>query len=104
MGYSRQQFYEIRRNFQSFGADGLLDRLPGARGPHPNRVDEAVEKAILDYSRDFPTHGPLRVAQQLVLQGVQVSSGGVRVSGAATTCSPVIHGSYGWSVSRVRRT
>lgn len=78
MGYSRQQFYEIRRNFQSFGADGLLDRLPGARGPHPNRVDEAVEKAILDYSRDFPTHGPLRVAQQLVLQGVQVSSGGVR--------------------------
>src|SRR5262249_61821633 len=35
MGYSRQQFYEIRRNFQTYGADGLLDRLPGARGPHP---------------------------------------------------------------------
>jgi Winged helix-turn helix len=38
MGYSRQQFYEIRRNFQTYGADGLLDRLPGARGPHPNRA------------------------------------------------------------------
>lgn len=78
MGYSRQQFYEIRRNFQTFGADGLLDRLPGAKGPHPNRVDEAVEQTIMDYCLKFPTHGPLRVAQQLVLQGVQVSSGGVR--------------------------
>lgn len=78
MGYSRQQFYEIRRNYQTYGAQGLIDRLPGARGPHPNRVDEAIELAILDYSLNFPTHGPLRVAQQLVLQGVQVSSGGVR--------------------------
>ena len=24
MGYSRQQFYEIRRNFQTYGAQGLL--------------------------------------------------------------------------------
>jgi hypothetical protein len=36
MGYSRQQFYDIRRNFQSYGAEGLIDRLLGARGPHPN--------------------------------------------------------------------
>lgn len=26
MGYSRQQFYEIRRNYQTFGVEGLLDR------------------------------------------------------------------------------
>jgi len=31
IGYSRQQFYEIRRNFQLYGADGLIDQLPGAR-------------------------------------------------------------------------
>lgn len=78
MGYSRQQFYEIRRNFQTHGAQGLLDRLPGPRGPHPNRVSEEVEKVILEYSLRHPTHGPVRVAQQLVLQNVQVSSGGVR--------------------------
>ena len=35
MGYSRQQFYEIRRNYQMYGADGLIDPLPGAKGPHP---------------------------------------------------------------------
>lgn len=28
-GYSRQQFYEIRCNYQRFGAEGLVDRLPG---------------------------------------------------------------------------
>lgn len=78
MGYSRQQFYEIRRNYQTYGAEGLLDRLPGAKGPHPNRVDDTVEQAILEYSLHHPAHGPLRVAQQLTLHGVHVSAGGVR--------------------------
>jgi transposase InsO family protein len=77
-GYSRQQFYEIRRSFQTYGSQGLLDRMPGAKGPHPNRVEEAVEKAILAHSLECPTHGAVRVAQELVLKGVQVSSGGVR--------------------------
>ena len=57
---------------------GLLDRLPGPKGPHPNRVSEEVEKAILEHSLHQPTHGPVRVAQQLALQNVQVSAGGVR--------------------------
>jgi hypothetical protein len=35
MGYSRQQFYQIRRNFQTYGAEGLLDQVAGARPPHP---------------------------------------------------------------------
>lgn len=78
MGYSRQQFYEIRRNFQTYGAEGLIDRLPGARGPHPNRVSAEIEQAILAHCLDHPSHGALRVAQELMLKGVQVSSGGVR--------------------------
>jgi transposase InsO family protein len=78
MGYSRQQFYEIRRNYQTFGAEGLIDRLPGPKGPHPNRVEEAVEQAILDYCLTAPCHGPVTVANQLVLKGINVSSGGVR--------------------------
>ena len=78
MGYSRQQFYEIRRNYQTYGADGLIDRLPGARGPHPNRVSQEVEEAILEHCLDHPSHGALRVAQELSLKGIHVSSGGVR--------------------------
>jgi len=78
MGYSRQQFYEIRRNYQTYGADGLIDRLPGAKGPHPNRVTAEVEKAVLDFCLAEPTKGCLAVAQHLNLQGITVSSGGVR--------------------------
>ena len=78
MGYSRQQFYEIRRNFQTYGAEGLVDRLPGAKGPHPNRVPAEIEKAVLDHALSHPCHGALRVEQELRLRGLQVSSGGVR--------------------------
>ena len=78
VGYSRQQFYEIRRNFQSFGAEGLVDRVAGPRAPHPNRVSCEVEEAILAYALEHPTHGPQRSADELLLRGIQVSSGGVR--------------------------
>jgi transposase-like protein len=60
MGYSRQQFYEIRRNFQTYGAEGLLDRMPGAKGPHPNRVAAEIETAILK-------HALAAIAEALVL-------------------------------------
>ena len=29
MSCSIQQFYEIRRNYQTYGEEGLIDRLPG---------------------------------------------------------------------------
>ena len=67
VGYSRQQFYEIRRNLQVHGADGLLDQLPGARAPHPNRVPAPVEEAILAHALEHPTHGAQRVADELML-------------------------------------
>lgn len=43
IGYSRQQFYEIRRNYKIYGAEGLLDKLPGCKGAHPNRVAPEIE-------------------------------------------------------------
>ncbi len=35
VGYSRQQFYEIRRNYQTYGAEGLLDKLLRCKGLIP---------------------------------------------------------------------
>jgi hypothetical protein len=78
MGYSRQQFYEIRHNFLTFGSEGLLDKARGPKNPHPNRVAEELEQAILDYCLEAPTHGSLKVSQQLLLRGVHVGSGAVR--------------------------
>ena len=78
VGYSRQQFYEIRRNYQTYGAAGLVDKVKGPRNPHPNRVAPEIEAAILGHALEHPTHGPMRVAHELALRGLQVSSGGVR--------------------------
>jgi hypothetical protein len=78
IGYSRQQFHEIRRNYQTYGAAGLVDRAKGPKGPHPNRMAPGIEQAILDHALEHPTHGPMRVAHELALRGVQVSAGGVR--------------------------
>lgn len=78
MSCSRQHFYEIRRRYQTFGMEGLIDRPPGCKGRHPNRLSEEIEQAILDYSLEQPTHGGLRVAQQLQLRGIMVSAKGVR--------------------------
>ena len=78
MGYSREQFYEIRRTFQTFGSEGLLDKVRGAKSPHPNRVSEELEQAVLDYCLQFPTHGSLKVSQQLILKGTHVGVGAVR--------------------------
>ena len=69
VGYSRQHFCEIGRNFQVHGAEGLVDRLPGAKGPHPNRVAPPIEKAILAHALNHPTHGAQRVADELMLRG-----------------------------------
>jgi hypothetical protein len=63
MGSSRQQFYEIRRNFQTYGAGGLLDKMAGARPAHPNRVGEEVEQAILDHSLAHPWRGALNAIE-----------------------------------------
>jgi len=78
IGYSREQFYEIRRNYQTFGSQGLLDKIRGPRNPHPSRATEEQEKAVLEYCLGFPTHGPLRVSQQLALRGVNIKIGAIR--------------------------
>lgn len=78
MGYHRDTFYEVRRAFQVGGVAALVEERRGPRGPHPNRVPPGVETLILDHALKFPTHGAQRVANELRLQGVNVSSGGVR--------------------------
>jgi transposase InsO family protein len=78
IGYSREQFYEIRRNYQAFGSDGLLDKVRGPKNPHPNRATEEQEKAVLEYCLKYPVHGALKVSQQLILWGVHIGVGAIR--------------------------
>jgi transposase InsO family protein len=78
MGYHRDTFYEVRRAFQVGGMAALLEQKRGPRGPHPNRIAPEIEEKVLAYALDFPTHGAQRVANELRLQDINISSGGVR--------------------------
>ena len=78
IGYSREQFYEIRRNYQAFGSEGLLDKARGPRNPHPSRASEQQEQAVLDYCLEYPVHGALKVSQQLILRGMHIGVGAIR--------------------------
>ena len=76
-GLSRQQFYEIRRNYQTYGAEGLIDRLPGRGGHTPTGWQPR--------SRQPFSTMPLPILPWLdaggagvQAQGHAVSSGGVR--------------------------
>jgi transposase InsO family protein len=78
MGYHRDTFYEIKRAFQVGGVHALVEQKRGPRGPHPSRGSPEIEAAILEYSLQYPTRGQQRVANDLRLEGKEVSPGGVR--------------------------
>jgi transposase InsO family protein len=78
MGFHRDTFYEVRRAFQVGGVSALVESKRGPLAPHPNRVEPDVEEKILAYSLEHPTHGQQRVANELRLQGSNVSPSGVR--------------------------
>lgn len=59
------------------GVDALIEK--SRRSPNiKNRVEEAVEQAVMDYAIEFPTHGQHRTSNELRKKGVFVSCSGVR--------------------------
>lgn len=77
LGVSRQHYYDIKRAIEEDGLEGLLEK--SRRVPRiGNRVAPEIEQKLLDYSLEFPTHGQVRTANELKLQGIQISPGGVR--------------------------
>jgi len=77
MGFSRDTFYRYQELAQEGGVDALIDRTK--RKPNvKNRVDESIEKAVLDYAVNQPAHGQHRTSNELRKQGIFVSGSGVR--------------------------
>ncbi len=77
LGVSRQHYYDIKHAIEEEGIEGLLEK--SRRVPRiGNRVPPEIEKRVLDYSLEFPTHGQVRVSNELKRQGIIVSPGGVR--------------------------
>lgn len=77
MGVSRDTFYRYKEAVNDGGVEALLDR--NRRVPNPkNRVDTAVESAVVAYAIEEPAHGQVRVSNELRKRGIFVSPSGVR--------------------------
>src|ERR1051326_3616124 len=77
MGYSRDSFYRYKELVDGGGIDNLIEK--SRRKPNlKNRVDESLQKTVLDYSLEFPSHGPDRVSNELKKKGMFISSTAIR--------------------------
>lgn len=77
MGFSRDTFYRYQELIQDGGVDSLISR--SKRTPNlKNRVDETIEKAVLEYALEQPAHGQHRTSNELRKKGIFVSGSGVR--------------------------
>ena len=77
MGMSRDTFYRYKSAVDEGGVEALFKRT--RRKPNlTNRVDEAVEQAVVKSATDFPAYGQARTSNELRKQGVFVSAAGVR--------------------------
>ena len=77
IGYSRDSFYRFKELYEEQGEEGL--RELSRRKPNPkNRVDPAIEEAVLAIALENPALGQLRVSNRLKQEGIFVSPGGVR--------------------------
>jgi transposase InsO family protein len=76
-GISRSQFYEYKRAFQKGGLKGLLDRPPIAKS-FPNETPADIREKVIKLSIEHPAWGPLRVSDNLRLEGVSVSPSTIR--------------------------
>jgi hypothetical protein len=76
-GYSRDSFYRIKELFDTGGSIALKEvsrRKPNVK----NRIEPAIEEAVVQMAKNEPALGQLRVSNELKKKGIFISPCGVR--------------------------
>ena len=77
MGFSRDTFCRYQAAKEAGGVETLL--AASRKKPNlKNRVDEAVEQAVVEFAIAYPAHGQLRASNELRKKGTFISPSGVR--------------------------